>query len=196
MPRVDPEQFIVPYDTGYYRLSQSVALIATQAAAPASIFSCRWTDATRLMMVERLRMKWLQTAAWTATQVESVGVSIARSYTVTDTGGTSVLANVIKRRTTMAGTLLGDARVATSAAGIVAGTRALDSGDLDAMLTVNTITNINTIVYDVTLDWDIAKHPIILAQNEGIVARLGSALPAAGTATFYIELDWGEIDSF
>lgn len=196
MPRVDPEQFIVPYDTGYYRVSQSITLIATQAASPASIFSCRWTDATRLMMLERLRMKWLQTTAWTATQIEQISASIARSYTVTDTGGTSILGNIVKRRTTMANSLMGDMRVATSAAGIVAGTRVVDPGDLDDMFTVNTITNINTTAYDVTLDWDIAKHPIILAQNEGLVVRLSSALPAAGTAICDVALDWGEIDSF
>jgi len=196
MSRRDPKQDILAFDTGHYRLCLNANLVATQAATPAGIFSCRWTDATRLMVVERVRLSWMQNTAFTATQFTEVVLFVARAYSVTDTNGASVLANVVKQRTNMAATLLADARVTNAAGGITAGTRTLDTGKWANLLTTATITNVNGVLYTATLEFDPNKHPLVLAANEGLVLVLAQALPAAGSATATIELDWAEVDGF
>lgn len=182
---------------GHYRLLTGSNLVASQAANSWA-FSLRWSDATRLMVVERMKVSVVQTAAATATLPNQLQAFIARSFTVSDSVGTAVTVagNNQKQRTSFATSLVADCRITAVAAGLTAGTRTPDANPFLDTLYVNTITNINTISYSDEFSWAGTGHPIVLAQNEGIVVQSIGAYGVAGSAFFTVALDWAEVDAF
>lgn len=40
------------------------------------------------------------------------------------------------------------------------------------------------------------EHPIVLAQNEGVVIRNRAGWPAAGTGTIAVEIAWAEVNAY
>lgn len=184
---------------GHYRLSTTVALVVTQAAN-GSLFSFRWGDASRLCVVQFIRLQCLQTAAATATIMPSFEVFIARSFSASDSAGTAITitGNEMKKRTSMGTTLVTDIRKAAVAAGLTAGTRALDANPILQMPTQQTITTPNPAVYTVAYDsTDGSDMPIVLAQNEGIIVRGPTVVfGAAGTANLVVDMAWAEVTSY
>jgi len=53
---------------------------------------------------------------------------------------------------------------------------------------------IDMVMWDAYLNG--AFHPIILAQNEGVILRLLSAGPATGTFAVKVNLDWMEVAAY
>ena len=184
---------------GHYRLSTTVALVVTQAAN-GTLFSFRWGDATRLCVVNYIRLECQQTAAATATIAPAFEVFVARSFSASDSAGTALTltGNSFKKRTSMGTTLVTDIRKAAVAAGLTAGTRTLDGDAILQMGTVQTITNVNTSTYVKGVDFtDGNDHPLILAQNEGFIVRGPTVVfGAAGTANLIVDVGWTEIASY
>lgn len=184
---------------GQYRLSTTVALVVTQAAN-GTLFSFRWADATRLCVIQSIRLQCLQTAAATATIMPSFEVFVARSFTVSDSAGTAVTltGNSMKKRTSMGTTLVTDIRKAAVAAGLTAGTRTLDADAILQLPTNQTITTPNPNVYSVAFDaTDGTDHPLVLAQNEGLIVRGPTVVfGAAGTANLVVDLAWAEVSAY
>lgn len=184
---------------GHYRLSTTVGLVVTQAAN-GTLFSFRWTDATRLCLITYIRLQLMQTAAATATIMPSYEVFIARSFTVADSAGTAVTltGNNMKKRTSHGTTLVGDIRKSALAAGLTVGTRTLDADAVLQMPTNSTITTPNPTLYSAVLDMtDGNDHPITLAQNEGIIVRGPTVVfGAAGTANLVVDMAWVEVSSY
>jgi hypothetical protein len=184
---------------GHYRLSTTVGLVATQAAN-GTLFSFRWTDATRLCALQFVRLSVLQTAAATATIMPSFEVFVARSFTVSDSAGTALTltGNAFKKRTSMGTTLVGDIRKSAAAAGLTVGTRTLDGESVMQVPTNQTITTPNAITYQKSLDFtDGGDHSIVLAQNEGWIVRGPSVVfGAAGTANLVVEAAWAEVSAY
>src|SRR5215831_15672464 len=201
MSRYDPQRDILDSAVGgHYRLCQNGGLVAAQAASPAAVFSCRWTSTTLVAIIERLRISWFQTGAFTAAGVFALSAFVERSYTVTDTGGTSVVNNTVRMATTFPASAFGDMRIANgAAAGITAGTRTQDSGVL-AQTTILTSTAIGTqptpMQQQQTVEYDPNKYPLKLAANEGLAISLNAAFPAAGSGNLIVEMDWAEVASF
>lgn len=184
---------------GQYRLATTVALVATQAAN-GTLFSFRWGDATRLAIVQMIRLQCLQTAAATATIWPSFEVFAARSFTASDSAGTALTltGNSFKKRTSMGTTLVTDIRKSAVAAGLTAGTRTLDADPLVQLPTTQTITtpdpSVRSVAFDAT---DGNDHPLVLAQNEGFIVRGPTTVfGAAGTANLVVECAWAEAASY
>jgi len=185
---------------GHYRLATTVALVATQAAN-GTLFSFRWGDATRLCVIQKLRLAVLQTAAATATLAERYQAFVARGFTASDSVGTAITltGNNMKKRTSHATTLVTDIRKSAVAAGLTVGTRTLDAEPIVELGHVHTITNVNSAVSEKQLDTDAGDgvHPIILAQNEGVIVRGPTTVfGAAGTADLMVELAWAEVAAY
>lgn len=184
---------------GSYRLATTVALVVTQAAN-GTLFSFRWGDATRLCMVNYIRLQCLQTAAATATIMPSFEVLQARSFTVSDSVGTALTltGNSFKKRTSMGTTLVTDIRKSAAAAGLTAGTRTLDADPIFQMPTQQTITTPNTVNFLADLDLtNGGDHPLIFAQNEGFIVRGPTVVfGAAGTANLIVDVAWTELASY
>jgi hypothetical protein len=184
---------------GHYRATMVVPLVVTQALN-GTLFSFRWGDASRLCMVQDIRLQVIQTAAATATIMPSFSVFTARSWTVSDSAGTAAVltGNSFKKRTSMGTTLLTDMRASALAAGLTAGTRTLDGQPLMVLPTQSTITTPNASLYSCDLDFDQGSaHPLIFAQNEGFIVQGPSVVfGAAGTANLVVDVAWAELAAF
>lgn len=184
---------------GQYRLATTIALVVTQAAN-GTLFSFRWGDATRLCVIQDIRLQCIQTAAATATIMPSFEVLIARSFSASDSAGTAITltGNSMKKRTSMGTTLVTDIRKSAVAAGCTVGTRTLNADPVFIMPTQQTITTPNNTLYSADLDFDSGSaHPIVLAQNEGIIVRGPTVVfGAAGTANLIVDVAWAEVTAF
>jgi hypothetical protein len=185
---------------GHYRLATTVPLVVTQAAN-GTLFSWRWGDATRVALLQKLRLSLIQTAAATATIWPSYQVFIARAFTASDTAGTAITltGNSMKKSTNMGTTLITDIRKSAVAAGLTVGTRTLDADPIMEMGTNSTITTTNPTLYEKELEMDMAHgiHPYRFAQNEGFIVRGPTTVfGAAGTANLFVDVSWLETTAF
>ena len=191
----------IDYGTlGHYRFAQSISLLATQAVN-GTLLSFRWGDATRLCVIGKIKLSLMQTTAATATIMPDYQVYIARSFTVSDSAGgaLTITGNNMKKRTSMGTTLVTDLRVSSAAAGLTLGTRTLDAAPILEMPTNSTITTPNPTLYTAELDIGAGdgNHPVVLAQNEGIIVRGPTVVfGAAGTANLIVEMSWAEVTAY
>lgn len=189
---------------GQFRYAGFTGILPAAIAANSEIFQFRWTDATRLCVIQRVTI-----GAAVSTTFFAAGVPVqidlvkATSWSAAGTGGTTVTpAALLKKRTSMASTLVaaGDIRPATTAA-LGAGTKTLEGLSMAAIAAAGPITASldGTIIAPGTVlfqaDVSNGEHPIILSTNEGFVIR-AVAVPATGTWTASINVDWAEVTAY
>ena len=168
--------------------------LLTTVAAGGAIFSLRNTGAN-LILVRRVGIGFVTTTAFTAAQRLEYGLRSARSWTAADSGGTalSFASSNTDLKTTLSVPNV-EARVSTTAA-LTAGTRTLDtnyqgivagwSGAVGAVPVAPAIDNL--------LKHDPGDHPIVLANNEGIVIDNIVVMGAAGVGVAYINVEFCEV---
>ncbi len=196
-----------PFDSaglGAYAYGGLTGIIPAALAANSEIFQFRWTDATRFCIIRKIRI-----SASVSTTFFAAGVPMqldlikSSAWTVQGTGGTGVTpAALLKKRSSMANTLVatGDLRIATTAA-LGAGTKTLEGLSLAAVTAACPITaSLNGSIIPagtVLFQNEVAdgEYPLILAQNEGISIR-SVAVPATGTWTASVEIQWAEVTSY
>ena len=196
---------------GHYRLGVSTGLLAgAGVTAGGTLFSARWTDATRLAVITRLSAYYAVTTVFTAVQEIGLDAIIARSFTAADSSGTAITlgGNNQKMRTNMGTSLFTSAaEVRIGATSIVtAGTRTLDANamigasgithDLNAAAATVQLIATPKIGFDWVADPSIGEHPVVLAQNEGVVVRNTVVFPAAGAARLWVQMVWAEVASY
>jgi|SRR6267154_5321542 len=188
---------------GHYRYGGFTGILPAALGANSQIFQFRWTDATRLAVIQRISISAVVSttffAAGVPVQVDLVKVT---TWSAQGTGGTSVTPSAtLKKRTSMGSSLVaaGDIRIATTAA-LGAGTSTLEANSMGAIAAPGPITaSLNgqiigpgTDIYAGDLD---AGHPFVLVQNEGLVIR-SVAVPATGTWTAAVNIVWAEVAIF
>jgi hypothetical protein len=187
---------------GTYSMAVASGSITATLAADSTLFSLQWapTDGT-LFLLEDIRAEAIVDAAVTTGVVFDLACFIARSFTVADSGGTSVLptGNNQKRRTAAFRTTgATDIRIATTGT-LTPGTRTLDAQPF-TRASGFTGTAVGTSVFgnrDVlhAPGRDVGQqHPIVLAASEGLVIRNPLAGPATGTFKVKFQIDWSEFD--
>jgi len=188
---------------GAYVLGASTGLIAATLAAGSTLFSFRWTDATRFALITSIRISAVVTAAITTGVVFDLEAVIARSFTASDTGGTAFapLGANNKVRTSMGNSLVGDLRLATTAA-LGAGTRTPDATAVGRIQGF-TGTTLGTSIFGngsgpmYILDRQKAgEYPVVLAQNEGILVRNPLIGPATGSFSVAVLIEWMEVAAY
>lgn len=189
---------------GAYRFAAQSGLLSGVAAATATaghIFAFRWGDATKLAVITLLRVKMATITGFTAAQEVGFDLLVARGYSASHTSGTAIApggAGGLKKRASYAASALTDARIGAAAA-LTAGTHTLDAqpmltdsyADLAAAATVQK-GSVNTL-------WNLDSaqgHPLVLANNEGIVVRNLIALGAAGTVRLTVDMGWYEATAY
>lgn len=187
---------------GSYRVQAATGTMAAALAANAEIAQFRWTDATRLCVIRRVQVSYIATVAvGFAAGVARVLLTPARGWSAAGTGGGTIAftGNNAKQRTSMGTSLMaaggGEIRIATTAA-LGAGTKTLDASNTEQLL-FNASTAVNTVFAqqaNLFLDDAGDQHPIVLAQNEGIVIR--ATVPATGTWEAGIVFDWSEVSAY
>lgn len=189
---------------GFYRLGMVSGTIAAALAANSELFQFRWGDATRFAVPQLVVFSAGANVAATAAGLAAIRLALARSWTVSGTGGTAatMTGNNQKLRTSMGTSLVTDIRCASTAA-LGAGTKTLDSQDIGAIAT-GIGTGAITVSADLPLFAPFAlfdvnastDHPPVLAQNEGFIIRSGPAMPAAMTWHFAVHCAWAELASY
>lgn len=183
---------------GFYAIGLVTGTMAAGLAANAEVFQARWTDATRFCAVYNIGCDGAGSiVAFTAgfTKFEAM---IARSWTADGGGGTAatLTGNNNKLRTSMGTTLFGAIRAASTAA-LTAGTKTLDTQGIGSVISSVSATAgapvlENKEIFSATSYVD--NHPIILAQNEGVIVR--ATVPATGTWTGGVSMRWAELTAY
>lgn len=187
-----------------YSYGGFTGILPAALAANSEIFQFRWADSTRFCVVRKIRISASVSTTFFAAGVP-VQIDLVKStgWSVAGTGGTSISpAALLKRRTSMGSSLIasGDIRIATTAA-LGAGTKTLETLSLSSIVAAGPITaSLNgEIIPPGTILWqaDVAdgEHPLVLAQNEGFSIR-SVAVPATGTWTAAINVDWAEVTDY
>lgn len=192
---------------GQYRWSGVTGTISAALAANAQLWYIRWTDATRLFVLHRFRAQFQPLTAFTAATLTDFGFDLIKATSVSaGGGGTDVSAAKTKMRTSMGASLLdgvGFMRISATAA--LTAITTLDSypiaqslGDTQrvnpAAGTEEQNVNEPTLFYEANMA--AGEHPLVLAQNEGLVLRNRTVWPAAGTGIVHVELAWSEVSAF
>lgn len=194
-----------PGELGSYRIAVLSGLSTAIAAGTASaghVFALRWSDATRLAVLKYFKVRMAVVTGFTAAQELGFEAFVARGYSADHGGGTAITlgGNNAKKRTSMGTSLV------TSAASVrVASTSALtgSSFTLDAsgfmagsFKTLAAAATVQDGSYESVMDFGAIDHPIVLAQNEGIVVRNLVLMGAGGTVRWAIECAWDELTAY
>jgi hypothetical protein len=181
---------------GAYSACHLSGTMAAGLAANSEIFQFRWTDATRFALITQVMLCGMAGSATAfAAGFAKIDCLVARGWTADGSGGTAMTltGNNQKLRTPMGTTLVGAIRGSSTAA-LTAGTKTLDSQPIGLMTwSIGTAANV-IYVGQVQLFDGASSHPIVLAQNEGIVCR--ATVPATGTWQFGLAVQWVEVTSY
>lgn len=195
-----------PYSTlGHYRLAATSGTLAAALAANGQVFTWRWTDATRLCVISRVKLSFQCLTVFTAGTLTDFGFDMFKVTAVSAGGGGTAITAFSKMRSNMATSLLGatDVRISTTAA--LTALTTLDGSAIAQSIGDPNLTNPaggteEARVNDPTLlfEADMARgeHPLVLSQNEGFVLRNRTVWPAAGTGIVQVEVSWCETTAF
>jgi len=196
---------------GSYRIANSSGTMSAGLAANATIYSCRWSETTKAMLLHSVlfQARTLGTA-FTAGDI-NITLNIAREFLVSDSAQNGLIlgGNQSKRRTSFGRSyiLLGDLRISNTGA-ITAGTRTLDtfpSGRLRGFVPATqinypwfdalTIPGASTVAGVMTavplFQQEPRGWPLVFVQSEGFV--ITATVPATGTWVFDVQMNWSEV---
>lgn len=167
-------------------------------AANTPLVAFRWIDATRFCLLQRISLTVASTAPATTAAITERQIIVARSWTVSDTAGTAlVLTGNNQKRRTSQGTSLGpDIRAAGP---LTAGTRTLDANPIGTAVGWASITPTTQMAipqYDILPLQSDQEHPLVLAQNEGVVIRIGVVMPTGVTQQTFVNFWWAECAAY
>lgn len=199
---------IPPGALGHYRIAATTGTLAATLAANSQLFYVRWTDSTRLCVVTRLKVSFQCLTVFTAGTLTDFGFDLFKATSVSAGGGGTDLGALAKTkmRSSMGASLLdssGLMRIATT--GLLTALTTLDATAIAQSIGDPNLTNPaggteEARVNDPTLLFqpDIAsgEHPLVLAQNEGLVVRNRTVWPAAGTGIVQVEMSWAEVTAY
>lgn len=194
---------------GHYRYAAVTGTLPAALAANAVVFSFRWGSPTFYAVPLYLRASFQTLTAFTAGTITDFGFDafVGRTFTASHTGGTAATMtnNNGKARTSMSTSQLptnGDMRIATTAAFAGAAGITIDSHAFANSIGKANIVNAaagteyaisRAIELDYTAEMANGHHPILLAQNEGVIIRNRVVWPAAGTGVLRVQFGWAEV---
>lgn len=177
--------------TAWSSIAAATGLVTTLAAG-APVFSFRYTG-VRVLLVRRVAIQWINTAAFTTSQRLEWGLYVARTFTTFDTGGLPLSAGSGRHRSTLA-TPAVEARIAMTTA-LTAGTRTLDTHPLGIAPMFSYAAGA-TLPQTHLLSHDSGDHPLALVQNEGFIVSNMLLMGAAGVGVLYAQVEFSEAESF
>lgn len=189
-----------PLEGTRYRMGFASGLITGVAAGSATaghLFAFRWGSAAAVCLIHRFHASWITIAGFTAAQQIGLDLIHATGYSASHSGGAAAtLTGVnLKKRQSMAASLLTDARGPTTGA-LTAGTHTLDAMPLAFDGFAELAAGATVPKGRMLLDFDSTMDnggPLELATNEGLILRNQVAMGAGGTAQLFVEIDWTEV---
>ncbi len=183
---------------GHYRKALLSGTMAAGLAGAAAIWSLRWTDSTRVAVVQRVSLDGFGVATGFTAGFWDFRLMFARSFTAADSGGTTgtLSGSNGKTRTSMGTTLMAAIQMSTTAI-LTVGTRTLDTDAIGIMSgSIGTGGTAQILAVPAPL-LDAAHgthHPVVLAANEGLVIQ--ATVPATGTWQAGVSCVWAEVASY
>jgi hypothetical protein len=184
---------------GHYRTAVRISSTAAQAAN-SGILELRNTHATNLIVLTRLSLQAIQTAAGTL-QENSIDVYRCTGFTVSSTTNTVTPVSSVKRTSMAAypgGAAIRHLTLAGAAAGMTGGTRTKDTqffATLPYMVTAGVATATFTPPWwgpKDCLDDVNGSHPFVFAQNEGLWIENRVLNVTSYGMTWYLDMCWAE----
>jgi hypothetical protein len=184
---------------GHYRVNHRFAIIAAQAAN-SRLFELRNTS-SNLIILTRLNIRWLQTAAHTAAIEDSIDMFKCTSFTAVDTTNTVTPVASAKRNGMAAApgnVAIRGVTVAGAAAGMTGGTLTKDGGSVAQLcrwlLAAVPTAGDNFDREREMLDDVNGTHPFSYGANEGFILENRVLLGAAAGSSVYVDLSYAEVD--
>jgi hypothetical protein len=191
---------------GHYSVAVDTGAVAAGMASNGQLLQFRWTDTTHLAVITEISVTGMRATTAFAVGAIDLKATVARAYTVDGSGGTALEfggdSNIDNAalRTNMGDSLVGDLRVATTAA-LTAGTASLEANDIGHITTHSSggwsaATPIIGSIYLPTTtlfkaDFNDGSYPLVLAQDEGFVVR--AVVPATGVWNLGMLVKWTEV---
>lgn len=179
---------------GWQSVGAQTGLLPAGLAAGAPIFCLRNLSANNLL-IRRAGIGFITTTAFTAAQLLSFSLIIARSFTASDSGGLAIpfTGNNGKHRTSLGTAVSVDCRVATTAA-LGAGTRVLDANTIaqQACWSGGPGQSLPPALNNL-FSHDPGDYPIVLAQNEGLLIQSLTLFGAGGAGQAFINFEFAEV---
>lgn len=171
------------------------ATVSLTAGDP--IASFRWTSNVANAVLLRARVNAAITSNITTAVACPLELIKATGFTASDSSGTaSQPGSTQKNRSTMATSLVGDLRVASTGK-LTAGTRTLDALGFAYSVPQFTpnVTNAGSVSYpdDMYLIDSYGQYPMTFAANEGFILRAPIAGNTSGGVQYTLTLDWAEV---
>ncbi len=180
---------------GSYCMGANSGTMAAGLAGGAPVFSFRY-GAANLAIIRKVTAEADDITTAFVAGAGKFDMIAARSFTVSDTGGTAgtLTTNNGKLRTSFATTGISDFRISSTAT-LTAGTRTLDAQPLASVeFAVSTAIDAGLLPTTNLFLAEIGQSPFILAQNEGFV--LQATVPGTGTWVFSARVCWDEVSAF
>lgn len=198
---------------GHYRVQVVTGTLAAALAASAQIAQFKWTDATRFAVIFKVYSGFVTLTRFTAGTITDFGLDlfIARSFAAGGGGTTLTLTGDNQQLRTNMGASLAQINVSTTAALTAAttldahpigqtigghGDQVVPAVGLSDRVMTAPINGHETGGLLYKCNTANGEHPIVLAQNEGLVIRNRAAWPAAGTGVYSIGFLWAEVAAF
>lgn len=183
---------------GWQSVGVQSGAIAT-VAANGPVFSLR-NISTKLIIIRRVGIGFIATTGFTAAQKLDFGLTVARNFTASDSGGTAIAftGSNGKHRTSLGTPSSLDARIATTAA-LTAGTRTLDTNALAMIGGYAAALGVGAIIAPALNNMfthDAGDYPLVLAQNEGLILSPLTTMGAGGAGNLFVNLEFAEADTF
>ena len=184
---------------GSYQIAAATGAIVAATAA-GTIFSFRYAPGTgQVCVIKRVSVavSSANTTLNTAAQV-GIGMFVARGFLASDSGGTALAplaTGAVRYRTALLTSNATDIRIATTTT-LTAGTRTLDANTLGstyfyATAAVGTYLPLTNLV-----SYNVSDYPLVLQNNEGFVINTLTAMPALGSSSVFINVEWFEATSY
>lgn len=186
---------------GHYVGTARFSIIAAQAAA-SRLFELRNAGANPIILT-RLGIKWLQTAAHTAAILDSLDLFKLTGFSAVDTVNTVTLTPSLARAGMAAspgGALIRQVTAAGAAAGMTGGTMTKDAQAINQvlqwLLLAQPTAQVVVPIFEELVDDRFAAYPLVFANNEGFEIENRALLGAAAGSEVVIDYSYAEVPAF
>lgn len=181
---------------GVYMITVGASGINGGIGAGSWVFSFRWTHASKLALVRQFTLGVSQEIAVAGGGCQ-MDLFFGRSFTASPTGGSTATMTGDNNalRTSMAASQAADIRWRPNGGTVSAGTVTLDTIPIASAVWgfSGTAQIYGFPLTDLIYSVGEGSHPIVLAQNEGIVLK---GTVANITTTWTVTMKWAEVDSY
>jgi hypothetical protein len=170
--------------------------IAAGSATAGHLFAFRWTSAALVALIQKIKLRWITTTAFTAAQQVSFRLFRLTGYSASHSAGTALTltGSNLKKATRHPVSAVADIRIGTTLA-LNSGTHTLDAVELGGLQTWSQVgANLDLSPQETVIDsGSQLLHMLELATNEGFIIRNEVAMGAAGVGQLLVEVDWAEV---